>query len=235
MTHPSPPLDDPAAANFYATRTGQVAAGAVRSRLQLLWPDLAGQCVLGIGYPAPFLSLWQEQAYRCVNATTSHHLPPPYSACAADATRLPFPDLAFDRILVIHGVEPVDYDGRLLREIWRILKDDGRILVVAPNRTGLWAHFDSTPFGQGKPYSRGQLDRLLASAMFRPERRDTALFTPPTGIGPLLRFSAAWEAIGRTLFPELAGVTITEAVKDAYAALPIGTPAKRRLVLSEAA
>ena len=66
-----------------------------------------------------------------------------------DALRLPFPDLAFDRILVIHGVEPYGHDERLLRELWRVLKDDGRLLVVAPNRMGLWAHVDSTPFGQG--------------------------------------------------------------------------------------
>ncbi len=220
---------------FYQGRTGHTAASVLRQRLRLLWPDLTGQSVLGIGYPAPFLSCWQAQAYRCVAATTSHHTPPPAGTCAADATRLPFPDLAFDRILVIHGVEPVGQDGRLLREVWRVLKDDGRIAVVAPNRTGLWAHVDSTPFGQGQPYSQGQIDRLLATNMFRPERRDVALFTPPTSLGVVLRASPAWEAIGRALFWDLAGVTLTEAVKDTYAALPVGAPVKRRVVLSEAA
>ena len=224
-----------AAPAFYAGPTGQMAAAALRPRLRALWPDLAGQSVLGIGYPAPFLGLWDSQARRCLNATTSHHNPAPPGACAADATRLPFPDLAFDRILVIHGVEPVAQDGRLLREVWRVLKDDGRIVVVAPNRTGLWAHLDRTPFGQGQPYSQGQIDRLLASAMFRPERRDVALFTPPTTWRPVLRMAWAWEALGRALFWDLAGVTLTEAVKDTYAAVPVGAPAKRRVVLSEAA
>ena len=220
---------------FYASATGQMAAAAVRQRLRTLWPDLTGQSVLGIGYPAPFLGLWQDHAYRCLNATTFHHTPPPPGSCAADATRLPFPDLAFDRILVIHGVEPVDQDGKLLREIWRVLKDDGRIVVVAPNRIGLWAHIDRTPFGQGQPYSQGQIDRLLAAAMFRPERRDVALFTPPSAWGLVLRTAWFWEALGRALFWDLAGVTLTEAVKDNYAAVPVGAPAKRRVVLSEAA
>ena len=233
MTRPAH-SDGHLAPSFYEGPTGRMAAAALRRQLRLLWPDLSGMSVLGIGYPAPFLSCWSHQAYRCLNATTSHHEPPPPGSCAADATRLPFPDLVFDRILVIHGVEPVAHDSRLLREIWRVLKDDGRIIVVAPNRTGLWAHLDHTPFGQGQPYSPGQINRLLASAMFRPERRETALYTPPTAWTAVLRLAPVWESVGRALFMDLAGVTLTEAVKDTYAALPV-LATKRRVVLSEAA
>ena len=169
---------EPSAEAFYATPRGQIAAGVIAQRLSLIWPEVAGLSVLGIGYPAPFLNNWQTTAYRCLNATSSQHNPAPQGSCSVDALRLPFPDLAFDRILVIHGVEPYGHDERLLRELWRVLKDDGRLLVVAPNRMGVWAHVDSTPFGQGQPYSQGQIDRLLATGMFRPERRDKALFTP---------------------------------------------------------
>ena len=107
--------------------------------------------------------------------------------------------------------------------------------VVAPNRMGLWAHVDSTPFGQGQPYSQSQIDRLLASGMFRPERRDRALFTPPTHFSLILKTMRFWEAAGRMLAPQLAGVTLTEAVKDVYAAVPARAVQRRRVVLSEAA
>ena len=227
--------EDSSAPAFYGTPLGLIAAAAIGRRLQQAWPDLTGQAVLGLGYPAPFLPHWQAQAYRCVNATTSHHGPAPAGSCVIDALRLPFADLVFDRILVIHGVEPVGQDGRVLREIWRVLKDDGRIMAVAPNRTGLWAHADSTPFGQGQPYSRPQLNRLLAEAMFRAERHDRALFVPPGRAGLLLRTAPAWEAVGHALLPELGGVTIVEAVKDTYAALPVTAPARRRVVVQEAA
>ena len=227
--------DASSAPAFYAAPIGALAASAIRRRLQAVWPDLAGQSVLGLGYPAPFLSCWDSQAYRCLNATTSHHDPAPSGACVIDALHLPFPDLVFDRILIIHGVEPVGQDGRLLREVWRVLKDDGRILVVAPNRTGLWAHADSTPFGQGQPYSRPQLQRLLATAMFRPEAQDSALFAPPSRSRSLMRTAAAWESVGHALLPDLAGVIIVEAVKDTYAALPTAVPARRRVVAPEAA
>jgi SAM-dependent methyltransferase len=226
--------DESFASGFYATPRGRVAAVAIAQSLARIWPDLSQLAVLGIGYPAPFLPLWQGHAYRCLNATSSQHAPPAGSA-SVDATHLPFPDLTFDRILVIHGVEPYGNDERLLREIWRVLKDDGRILVVAPNRMGVWAHMDSTPFGQGHPYSQGQIDKLLASGMFRPERRDRALFTPPSTWRAVLRTSPLWERFGRALTPHLAGVTVTEAVKDVYAAVPALAVARRRVVLPEVA
>jgi SAM-dependent methyltransferase len=233
---PHTPADDGSSAEtFYATPRGQAAAAAISHRLASLWPDLTALSVLGLGYPAPFLPNWQSQAYRCLNATSSRHVHATIGSCSVDAMRLPFPDLAFDRILVIHGVEPYGNDERLLREIWRVLKDDGRLLVVAPNRMGLWAHVDSTPFGQGQPYSQGQIDRLLATGMFRPERRDRALFMPPTHMALLLRMARFWESLGRTLAPQLAGVTLTEAVKDVYAAVPATAVMRRKVVLSEAA
>jgi SAM-dependent methyltransferase len=227
--------DEPSAAAFYASPRGIVAAGAIAQRLAAIWPDLSGLCVLGVGYPAPFLHLWRSQAYRCLNATAVQHGAPPAVSCSVDPMRLPFPDLVFDRILVIHGVEPYGNDARLLREVWRVLKDDGRILVVAPNRMGLWAHVDSTPFGQGHPYSQGQIERLLASGMFRPERRDRALFTPPTNLRLVLGATRFLERAGHALAPQLAGVTLTEAVKDVYAAVPAAGVVRRRVVVSEAA
>ena len=128
-----------------------------------------------------------------------------------------------------------DNARRMLRELWRVLKDDGRLLVVVPNRRGMWAHVEATPFGHGQPYSFGQIGRLLADTMFRVERRDTALYVPPMHLRLVLRSARLWERGGRLLAPQLAGVTITEAVKDVYAAMPIEAVARRRLVLADAA
>ena len=133
-------------------------------------------------------------------------------------------------VLLVHGLEAADDARRMLREVWRILKDDGRLLVVAPNRVGLWAHVESTPFGHGQPYSPGQIGRLLAGNLFRVERRDTALYLPPVRLRVVLRAAPVWEAVGRRTLPRLAGVTLTEAVKDAFAALPVQGARQRLLV-----
>jgi SAM-dependent methyltransferase len=233
--------DAHAAADFYGTSRGVVTARLLRERLSVLWPDLTGQAVLGLGYAAPYLRLWREQAARCVALTPAQlgvarwPAGAPNLSCTAEEDALPFPDLLFDRILLVHGLESADNARNLLREIWRVLKDDGRLLVVAPNRRGAWAYVESTPFGHGQPYSFGQVGQLLAMSLFRVERRDAALYLPPVTWRLVLRSSRLWERTGRRMAPGLAGVTITEAVKDVYAALPVKPVPRRRLVLAEAA
>ena len=229
-----------AAAEFYASRRGAVTARLLRERLAKLWPDLRGESVLGLGYAAPYMRLWREDAARCLALTPAQMGAARWPAgtanlsCTADEDALPFPDLMFDRILLVHGLEAADNARRMLREVWRVLKDDGRLLVVAPNRRGMWAHLESTPLGHGQPYSPGQIGRLLATAMFRVERRDTALYLPPTNLRLVLRGARLWEGGGRRIAPRLAGVTITEAVKDVYAAVPVHAAPRRRLVLADA-
>jgi SAM-dependent methyltransferase len=230
-----------AAAAFYATAQGAVALRLVRERLVELWPDLAGQTVLGLGYAGPYLRIWQDTADRCIAATPAPATPcawpgaGPSLSCWVEENALPLPGQCIDRVLLVHGLENAENARRMLREVWRVLKDDGRVLVLTPNRVGLWAHVESTPFGQGQPYSQGQIGRLLAASLFRVERRDRALYMPPSPHRLILRTARVWERAGRRLAPQFAGVTITEAVKDVYAALPLAASARRRLVLSKAA
>ena len=233
--------DAHAAADFYGTARGTVTARLLCARLLAMWPELRGQSVLGIGYAAPYLRLWREGAARCVAVTpaqmgaTRWPAGAPCLSCTAEEDALPFPDLLFDRVLLVHGLEAAENARGMLREIWRVLKDDGRLLVVTPNRTGVWAYLESTPFGHGQPYSAGQLGRLLAGSLYRVERRDTALWVPPTRSRLVLRSADLMEKTGRRLTPGIAGVILTEAVKDIYAAMPVKPVPRRRLVLAEAA
>jgi SAM-dependent methyltransferase len=233
--------DAHAAADFYGTARGTVAARLLRERLSLLWPDLRGQSVLGIGFAAPYLRFWLEQAARCIALTPAQMgaarwpVGSPNLSCTAEEDALPFPDLLFDRILLVHGLEAAENARRLLRETWRVLKDDGRLLIVAPNRSGMWAYRENTPFGHGQPYSFGQIGRLLAASLYRVERRDTALYLPPSDWRLVLRGANLFERTGRNWLTGFSGVTITEAVKDLYAAMPVETVPRRRLVLAETA
>ena len=195
----------------------------------------------GIGYAAPYLRLWREQAARCIALTPAQlgaarwPAGAPNLSCTAEEDALPFPDLTFDRVLLVHGLEAAENARRMLREVWRVLKDDGRLLVVAPNRSGMWAYLESTPFGQGQPYSPGQIGRLLAASLLPGGAAGHALYLPPGELAPRAARRGAVGADGAALAPGLAGVTITEAVKDIYAAMPVQAVPRRRLVLADAA
>ena len=222
---------------FYATRGGRVAARLLRRRIATVWPDLSRLRVMGLGHTQPFLSLWQQQATLCIAAEAHiHHGTNPSThllasaSCVVRADELPFPDLSFDRILLSHALETSLNAPKLLRAVWRVLKDDGRLLLVIPNRRGMWAHLENTPFGQGAPSSKRQIERRLAEALFRIERTDGALWLPPADLRPLLRMGNIVERAGASLAPKFAGVLLIEAVKDVYAALPAGKPARRRVL-----
>jgi SAM-dependent methyltransferase len=214
-------LDAQSVASFYDAPLGAVVASLLRERLAALWPDQRGQLIVGVGYATPYLGLWRDDATAIADvATDPRATRPAPRRCIADGSALPFDDLSVNRILLVHGLEVADEARRLLRECWRILRDDGRLLVVAPNRAGLWAHSESNPFGQGQPYSQGQVERLLQSAMFAVDRRDAALCIPPLDLRPVRRIAPLFERLGRRLAPGLAGVLIADAVKDVYAAMP---------------
>jgi hypothetical protein len=108
-----------------------------------------------------------------------------------------------------------------MREIWRVLAGDGRLLVMAPNRRGLWARFEHTPFGHGRPYSPGQLNRLLRDSMFTPTRADSALYFPPFAWRIAPAAAPAWERLGAWGLSAFAGVVMVEASKQVYAAQPL--------------
>ncbi|MDE3106511.1 MAG: class I SAM-dependent methyltransferase, partial [Acidobacteriota bacterium] len=137
------------AAGFYATALGRYAAGTLRRKLSRLWPRMAGLSVLGIGHAGPCLHLWREEAHCAAVSPVYMGVAPwpagrPGLSCLVEEEALPFPDLSFDRILLVHGLEQAENARRTLREAWRVLKDDGRLIVVAPNRRGLWAYAEST-------------------------------------------------------------------------------------------
>lgn len=229
------------AAEFYASTRGAVTARIVRERIAHLWPSPRGESILGLGYAMPYLRLWSDQARRCIALTPAQMgaarwpAEHPNLSCVAEEDALPFADLSFDRVLLVHGLEMAENGRRLLRETWRVLKDDGRLLIIVPNRRGIWAYSEATPFGYGLPYSSGQLGRLLSQGMFRVERREACLWMPPTRLRLVLRSAPLFEKAGREMVPGLAGVMLVEAVKDVYAAMPVQPAPRRRLVLTEAA
>jgi SAM-dependent methyltransferase len=227
-------------AEFYASTLGGLTANLLRTELRQLWPDCSNLSLLGLGHTGPYLRQWREQAIRCIAVSPQHFGTTVWPAgraslsCTAEEDTLPFPDLSFDRILLVHGLEHAGNARQTLREVWRLLKDDGRLIVVVPNRQGMWAYWENNPFGHGEPYSKGQLARLLASLFFRVENQNFALSIPPINWRLNVRAFHLWERLGRFFVPQFAGLTIAEATKDLHAVLPVKRHPVRRRVMVDA-
>ncbi|GBD44245.1 Ubiquinone/menaquinone biosynthesis C-methyltransferase UbiE [bacterium HR40] len=219
---------------FYDGPTGRSVQRLLSARVRELWPDLGGRRLLAIGYPLPlFTQTAMAQAVVAMPETQGARPWPeqgPNRVVLVREDELPFPDAAFERLLLVHALENVRHPNRLLREAWRVLEDGGRMLVVVPNRHGLWCWSDSTPFGSGRPFSASQLDRLLANHLFAPLAEGQALWMPPLRSHLARRLAGPLERAGRRLAPGFAGVLLREAEKRIYAAPPVfaAVPTRRR-------
>ena len=208
--------------DFYDSALGQVARRMIRRRLRQLWPDARGRTVLGLGYATPFLRPWLGEAERVISLMPARqgvaHWPRGGRnvVALAEETMLPLADMSVDRVMLVHAAEATENVRGLMREIWRVLAGNGRLMVVVPNRRGIWARVERTPFGQGRPYSAGQLSTMLREHLFVPERAAHALFIPPVRWPFLLTAAPAWENIGGRWFSGFSGVVMIEASKQLY-------------------
>jgi SAM-dependent methyltransferase len=141
-----------------------------------------------------------------------------------EETRWPVATGAVDRLIVAHGLETCERPNDLIAEVARVLAPRGQAVFIVPNRSGLWARRDGTPFGFGRPYSFGQIEAILARHHLRPARHSAALYAPPSHRRFWLQTAQMWERIGRRFDPHLvAGALLIEAARDIYARPGNGT------------
>ncbi len=208
---------------FYTTSLGKVARRMIRRKIREFWPDVKGGNMVAIGYPTPYLRFYREEAKRLVALMPAEQGALSWSrkesniVALVEETQLPLPDKSVDFVLIVHALEFTSHPREMMREIWRVLADGGRLLLVVPNRSGLWSRREKTPFGQGHTYSSLQLAQLLKENTFTPLRAEYALYIPPYFSRLFLKTASAWEKIGHQWFRNLSGVLIFEASKQVYA------------------
>jgi SAM-dependent methyltransferase len=111
---------------------------------------------------------------------------------AWDVTRsFPFPDHTFEKALFLDVIEHLVPRGAVLREIHRVLKADGRLLVSGPNRENSWRRtlraaglFSYSDPDHKIEYTREEFLSELARAGFEPDGAvmPVVLDTPWAGV-----------------------------------------------------
>lgn len=208
---------------FYNSPLGEAARRMASRRLAALWPHAEGLDVMGLGYAGPYLEPYRARARRTVLMMPAEQGGEAWPAdgksltALGDEARLPFMDAVFDRVLIAHAVEETDALRPMLREVWRVMAPEGRLVVIAANRWSFWAQSGATPFGHGRPFSRTQLAQVLDEAMFAPAASARALYAPPSPWPPFVRAAEAFERVGEVMWPAFGGLVLMEAVKRLYA------------------
>jgi SAM-dependent methyltransferase len=221
---------------FYATRRGQTARRIIRSAIRTMWPKIGGEVLLGLGFATPVLGIYREEAERVIALMPASQ---GVIAWPSDGKRLvgvteepelPLADNSVDRIILLHALELSEELHPMMGEVWRVLRPQGRLLAVAPNRRGLWSRLERTPFGHGHPFTGAQLTRLLRDHGFVPLQQKMALYVPPSRSRMILRTAGLWQKLGRHFARPFGGVLLIEAEKEIYAARPVSRRARRKIL-----
>ncbi|MEP5727884.1 MAG: class I SAM-dependent methyltransferase [Sulfitobacter sp.] len=220
--------------NFYYRSTlGRAAQKSLRERMLEVWPEAKGQTVVGFGFAAPLLRPYLKDARRVITLMPGPQgvmpWPPgmPNTSVLTEETLWPIETGHVDKLVLLHGLETCERPSDLLEECWRVLGPGGKVLFIVPNRAGLWARRDATPFGYGRPYSPSQLDMHLKKHQFLPERHLGALYQFPSHQRIWMKSARLFESMGRKV-PAIAagGAFMVEATKLVYP--PKGTVTRNR-------
>ncbi len=209
---------------YYRTKLGRSTQRSLQEAIRALWPDTANLTIAGFGFAAPLLRPFLGDARRVLNLMPGQqgvmHWPPGDAnvSILVEEFRWPLSAGTVDRLVVAHGLETCDHSSALLDEIWRVLAPGGRVIFILPNRTGMWARRDATPFGFGRPYSVSQIEAQLRKHRFQTERYSAALYSAPSHKPYWLRSASFWESIGKRFGSKMvAGALVVEASKQIYA------------------
>lgn len=209
---------------YYHAHLGAVAQRTLQRALRGIWGDVRGCNLVGYGFAAPVLRPFRAEAARTLCLMPEVQGARTWPRDGNSLTTLvqsgawPLPNGFVDRLIVLHGVENERHLDDLMDEVWRVLAAEGKVLIIAANRSGLWARRDTTPFGNGRPWTYRQLESMLRQHDLTPVARNGALYMPPSERRFWLRSAGAAERFGRRLDAQRwAGALIVEAVKQVFA------------------
>ena len=204
---------------FYNGARGQMVSKLLSKELRKVWGPTNKTSNLVVGFPLNFFlsdvicPVLMPTEIGGMPWEFEHYV---YSALI-DSKSWPLESDSIDYILITHALEFITHQQSFLIETKRVLKSAGKLILMVPHRGGLWSRAETTPFGHGTPFSKGQIYNLLKDSGLRPEKCTRSLFLPPFADKLPGALSDKIEIIGENLLQLLGGVLIVEATKMVYA------------------
>ncbi len=184
------------------------------------------------GYHAIQVGLFAEQSDSLLRSDLIHPLVMETTAwcdkvgVVAEADTLPFCARSLDLVVLMHTLELSEDPHQVLREVDRVLADDGYLIVVGFNRRSLWTVFraflswrDKAPWNC-RFYSTARVQDWLSVLGFRTLRRESVFYRPPVQHAGVLRRLQSLEWL-RYAFPHNGAVYVLKARKHTVPLTPI--------------
>ena len=217
---------------FYKTPLGQIVRDELASFIQQ--NNTIKGYHLYIGFPFYCIANDQDtNIYLMDRAIGAIHYPSTQRNKVAlfDLNAIPLADTSVHKITLCHSLEFAPNPTRFMRELWRVLSPEGNIRMIVPNRRSIWSHLDTSPFGQGNPYSMGQLSALAKQCQFDIISKQRGLFTLPHQSWQPTFITQTQRSLMKNIAPKLSGVIVMDLIKRVYCrTLP---KERKRLTTSE--
>jgi len=206
--------------DFYKTPLGDVVQVYINDIVKKFIPEnTKNQFILGIGYATPYFTEKLTHSNTVLSFTFDKMggITWPNTSCSHTAIvhedHIPLANKSVDRLIVVHALECCQSDEGLLKEINRIIALDGEVLIVFPNKAGVWSHTSHSPFAHGKHYTMSQLHDMLLKSGLHVESEERFLYFPPTQSLYTQSFFAPVEMMGSYFLPYFSGLNAITAKK----------------------
>ncbi len=196
---------------YFQTELGSFVNETLIAETNEIWPDKASDSVLGYGFALPLLGQFLEEGTRVINlmpeSLECQKWPAgkPNMSVHTLESNWPLPTASIERAILLHGLEFCENESSMLSECWRVLVPEGLMLIIVPNKSGVWSMNSSTPYGWGRSYSYGQLETILSRHKLQLEHHSMALMVPPSNDGSLRIMAKTIEKTGKKLHQKVVG------------------------------
>lgn len=130
-----------------------------------------------------------------------------------NGNNIPFPDDSADLITTLDVLEHIDNDSEILKEHWRVLKKNGKILITVPAYRFIWSEHDEA-LGHRRRYIAGELKNKLRQNGFRVVKISYAV----TFVFPIILFYRVYKGIfpNNPLKPKTSYVILPEFINRLF-------------------
>ena len=163
-------------------------------------------------------------------------------ALHCDFEALPFPSQSLDLVVLAHALELARDPHDTLREVERVLRPEGRVVIVGFNPASLWGlrqrggHWRQRLGGSGPLYlpsagdfiAYGRVRDWLRLLGFEVERGRFGCWRPPLRSDSALARMAWMDGLGARAWPVLGAVYLVEAVKRVRGLRLVGLARQRK-------